>query len=119
MIENFIIKTKEELSFLDSIYNSHKNDNKNFVVIEYTYKEDKLEFQYNKTFDKFDDAKKHADYLSKYFIKFSDGYYNYRDAHHFNNIPRILTNVIITVIYKNNVDYYTKYLVTEFNTIDT
>jgi hypothetical protein len=69
-----------------------------------------------KTFENFEDAKKHADYLSIHFTKFSDGYYS-RENHH-SSIPKLITNVIISVIHKDNENYYTQYWVTNYRNED-
>ena len=70
-----------------------------------------------KTFENFDDAKEYADYTSRKFFKFADGYHS-RENHH-SNIPKIISNVIIYVIHKNNKEYHTKYWVTDYKPIDT
>jgi hypothetical protein len=53
-----------------------------------------------KEFQDYNDATEYADYKSKYFIKFSDGYISREDTH--NDSPMICKNVIITVVDKRN-----------------
>lgn len=112
--------TKDDISFLNMIYDSHKNDDKKFVVLRTTFMKDPkytskdcLNDRQYKTFVNFDDAKEYAGYLSDNIVKFSHGYYDYSNYHH-SAKPRVLTDILIYVIHKNKFDYCTKYLVTKF-----